>query len=182
MAKNEHTTELTIENRAVVITTRPVKHSIKKRMRNYFGKYGIGQETGRFEDIEIPIGGIEGIAIDESLTGLRVGTTDVKFTSPDKVDDFPLIGMGGEEDEPDLYEEVLKAIIATPGNRFLAVKYPFLMVFGQYLAEEEAEAQEFDSDEDDEEGKATQTSTNSETEGTSGVTRLSGSELTNDKT
>lgn len=175
MASNEHTTELTISGRAVVITTKSLNHAIKKRMRNYFGKYGIGQETGRFEDIDIPIGGIEGIAINEGLVGMRVGTSEVNFKNVDKVEDFPAIGMGGEEDELDLYEEVLKAIVNTPGNKFLAVKYPFMMVFAQYLETDEEE-------EESDEVNPTQTSTQSENQDTSGVTRLSGSELTGDKT
>lgn len=186
----KHPRNLTIENVNVEIEAGRLKHSIKRDLRNYFGKYGLDRETGMLDDIDIPSGVIEDKVIREGLVRLRIGTEEIRFTGNSPVDSFPDFAMGDEPGDIDLYEEVLKTLIDK--NQFLANQYPFGMVFAQYLsmvendiqAEKEKAAEEKNeetpkpekpaSDDDDE------VSTNplsSQEEATYTVERTSGSQL-----
>lgn len=160
---------IVIEGNNVEITVKEAPHALKRDMRNHFNKFGLGQESGMLEDIEIPAGLIEDLAVRRSLAKMVVGTTEVNLNEgPSPINAFPNIGMGDEDDEYDLYEEVLKTIVDK--NRFLAHKYPFNMVFMQYLSlirQEEKEAKEVDAEDP----------TKLESEDTSSGSLISGAEL-----
>lgn len=109
-----------------------MKQAVKRDLRNYFSNYSLERETGMFEGVDIPAGAIEDIVVRRGLKSMKVGNEEIQFTSNSPIDDYPDIGMGDEEDDVDLYEEVLKTIVDK--NRFLARQYPFNLVFAQYLA------------------------------------------------
>lgn len=123
---------LTIDNTNVEIEVARLNHAAKRDLRNYFSKYGLDRDTGAFEDVDIPAGVIEDLVIRRALKKLVIGTQQIRFDGASPVDSFPDFAMGDEEDEPDLYEEVLKTIVDR--NRWLARRYPFGLVFAQYLA------------------------------------------------
>lgn len=160
---------IVIDGDNVEITVDTAPHALKRDMRNHFNKFGLGQESGMLEDIEIPAGLIEDLAVRRSLKKMVVGTREIDLhegASP--INAFPAIGMGDEDDEYDLYEEVLKTIV--DANRFLAHKYPFNMVFLQYLQlvrQDEKESKDTDAEDP----------TKQENGDTSSVTRISGAEL-----
>lgn len=124
--------KLTINGVEVVIEANRMKHGVKRDLRNYFSNYSLDRETGMFEGVDIPTGAIESIAVRRGLSKMWHAGHEVQFNSADPIDDYPEIGMGDEDGDVDLYEEVLKTIIDK--NRFLARTYPFSMVFAQYLA------------------------------------------------
>lgn len=124
--------KLNINGVEVVIETNRLKHGIKRDLRNYFSNYSLDRETGMFEGVDIPTGAIESIVVRRGLSRLWHAGNEVQLTSADPIDDYPEIGMGDEEGDTDLYEEILKTIVDK--NRFLARSYPFSMVFAQYLA------------------------------------------------
>lgn len=134
MAEKYYTSPRTFQigNVGIEITPRRLTHAIKRDLRNYFSNYALERETGMFEGIEIPAGAIEDTVVRRGLEDLKVSGTSVQFNSPSPIDDFPDVGMGDEDDDIDLYEEVIKTIVDS--NRFLARIYPFNMVFAQYLA------------------------------------------------
>lgn len=136
----KHPRNLVVENTNVEIEAGRLKHSMKRELRNYFGKYGLDRETGMLDDIDIPAGLIEDKVIREGLLRLRIGTDEIRFTGNSPVDSFPDFAMGDEPGDIDLYEEVLKTIIDK--NQFLANQYPFGMVFAQYLSMVENDIEE----------------------------------------
>lgn len=123
---------LQIGNVGIEIKVNRLSHAVKRDLRNHFSNYALERETGMFEGIEIPAGAIEDIVVRRGLAELSEGGRLVQFSSSSPIDDFPDIGMGDEDGDTDLYEEVLKTIVDS--NRFLARIYPFNMVFAQYLA------------------------------------------------
>jgi len=186
MAEQYYTTprSLLIGNTRVIIEVNRLKHAVKRDLRNYFSNYSLERETGFFEGVDIPAGAIEDIVVRRGLNKLTVAGDEVKFESNSPIDDYPDIGMGDEDEDTDLYEEVLKTIVDR--NRFLARQYPFSMVFAQYLAmvnadkkkaEEEAEkAGGPEADEQPEDGGAGPDPTPSP-EATSTGRLLSGSDM-----
>lgn len=117
----------------VEIEVARLSHAVKRDLRNYFSKYGLDRDTGAFEDVDIPAGIIEDLVIRRGLKKLVISGDEVKFSGPSPVDSFPDdVGMGDGEDDVDLYEEVLKTIVDR--NRWLARRYPFGLVFAQYLS------------------------------------------------
>jgi hypothetical protein len=160
---------------------------VKRDLRNYFSNYSLERETGMFEGVDIPAGAIEDIAVRRGLKRMEVAGHEVQWTSNSPIDDFPDIGMGDEEGDIDLYEEVLKTIVDK--NRFLARSYPFSMVFAQYLAlvnqdkkdaEEKAEKAGGDKADEQPEDEVGENPTESP-EVTPTVQRISGSELSGAK-
>lgn len=121
-----------IGNINVVLEVNRLKQAVKRDLRNYFSNYSLERETGMFEGVDIPAGAIEDIVVRRGLEKMTVAGEEIQFTSNSPIDDYPDIGMGDEEDDVDLYEEVLKTIVDK--NRFLARQYPFNLVFAQYLA------------------------------------------------
>lgn len=156
MSKREFIENFEIGNTNIELKLRRLSHGIKPQLRNYFGRYGIDQDSGAFDDLTLPIGTIETIVFKNAVAEITVGTEKVRFRSANPVDDLPDIGMGDEEDEPDLYEEIMKRIVRH--NPFLAKKAPFLLVFAQYLDDEEL-AQEVDPTSQDGEEKEAASST-----------------------
>lgn len=124
--------QLQIGNALIKIEVKQLNHGIKPQLRNFFQNYSLERDTGMFEGIEIPAGAIESLVIRRALVNLYHNDTPTAWKSPDPVEDFPEVGMGNEDGDVDLYEEVLKTCV--DANRFLARLYPFNMVFGQYLA------------------------------------------------
>ena len=173
---------VTVGNTAVVLESNRLKQAVKRDLRNYFSNYSLERETGMFEGVDIPAGAIEDIVVRRGLKKMVVGGEEVQFTSNSPIDDYPDIGMGDEEGDVDLYEEVLKTIVDK--NRFLARQYPFNLVFAQYLALVNQEKKEAEdkvakatgqaADEQDSEVGPDPTSS---PEDTSIVQRISGSEL-----
>lgn len=172
-----------VGNIAVVLEVNRLKQAVKRDLRNYFSNYSLERETGMFEGVDIPAGAIEDIVVRRGLKSMRVGNEDIQFTSNSPIDDYPDIGMGDEEDDIDLYEEVLKTIVDR--NRFLARQYPFNLVFAQYLAlvnmekkekEEKVEKSGGPKADEQDDSVVGQDPTPSPTD-TSTVQRISGSEL-----
>ena len=120
-----------IGNRNVEVTVRRLSHRDKSDLRNFFQNYSLDPDTAMVEGFELPAGGIEQLVIRRALVSLTIGTNKLNFSTGNPVDSFPDIGMGDEEDDVDLYEEVLKTI--TDKNRWMARRQPFAMVFAQYL-------------------------------------------------
>lgn len=118
------------------------KHALKNELRNYFSNYALDRETGMFEGVDIPAGAIENIAVRRCLEKMVHNGVQVQFVSNSPIEDYPDVGMGDEEGDKDLYEEVLKTIVDK--TRFLARQYPFNMVFAQYLALVNADKQEYE--------------------------------------
>ena len=173
-----------IGNIAVVLEANRLKQAVKRDLRNYFSNYSLERETGMFEGVDIPAGAIEDIVVRRGLKLMKVGGEEIKFESNSPIDDYPDIGMGDEEDDIDLYEEVLKTIVDK--NRFLARQYPFNLVFAQYLALVNADKKDYEEKIEKAGGaKADEQKDVSEVgpdptpspEGTSTVQRISGSEL-----
>lgn len=171
-----------VGNVAVALEVNRLKQAVKRDLRNYFSNYSLERETGMFEGVDIPAGAIEDIVVRRGLKSMRVGNEDIQFTSNSPIDDYPDIGMGDEEDDIDLYEEVLKTIVDR--NRFLARQYPFNLVFAQYLAlvNQEKKATEQKAEKaggppaDEQESEVGPDPTTSPQD-TSTVQRISGSEL-----
>lgn len=170
----------------VEVHVQQLNHGTKRDLRNFFNKYGLDRQTGEFEDIDIHAGAIESLTVRRALVKLVVAGREVQFTSPQPEDDYPPdIGMGNDPEEKDLYTEVLKTVVDK--NRFLAYLYPFNLVFAQYLMlinmekqEEEKKREEAGGAKADEVPKDDAVGENptASPEGTSPVTRISGSELT----
>ncbi len=145
-------------------------HGIKPELKNYFGRYGLDPESGTFDDINIPTGTIESIVFKRAVKSLRIGNDVIKFASANPIDDLPEdVGMGDEEDELDLLEEIFKRIVIH--NRFLVRKAPYVLVFAQYAPQEVTE----EEDPTPSESEANQ-------EDTSTATRFSASDLKEGKT
>lgn len=125
-----------------------IGHGAKREMLDYFGKYGISRESGALSDIDIPIGLLQNIVLRRAIDSLEVGGRPVKFESLYVAEDLPSIGLGEEDDDVDLYEEILNLIVREPGNRWLGRKYPYMIVFGQFLATEGEEEEEDEDGED----------------------------------
>lgn len=189
-----HPRDITIENTNVRIEVGRLQHSIKRDLRNFFGKYGLDRETGMLDDIDIPAGMIEDMVIRRGLVRLTIGTEEIRFTGNSPVDSFPDFAMGDLPGEVDLYDEVVKTLVDK--NQFLANQYPFGMVFAQYLSMIEMEDQKTKEDaakekneeppkkekpasDDDEEVSTNPLS--SQDEDTSTPERISGSELSGKK-
>jgi hypothetical protein len=89
------------------------------------------------------------------LQSLRVGNRNIALdTGANLLASIPDVGMGDEPDDVDLYEELLKT--GVDKNRWIAVRFPFNMVFAQYLASINADKQEAEKsaqDKAEEEGK-----------------------------
>ncbi len=139
-----------IGNVGASIKVRRLSHAVKRDLRNYFSNYALERETGMFEGIEIPAGHIEDVVMRRGLEELHVGGSLIQFNSPSPVDDFPDVGMGDEDGDIDLYEEVLKTIVDK--NRFLARIYPFSMVFAQYLTLVNRDKSEYEKKQNEETG------------------------------
>lgn len=177
--------KLTIGNTTVEIKVKRGTHALKRDLKNFFSNYALERETGMFEGIDIPAGSIESLAIRRCLESMTVAGQRVQFNSADPIDDFPEIGLGDEEEEPDLLLEVNKTVVDF--NRFLAQTYPFNMVFGQYLAlvnrdkrkyeEEQGEKTDAKADTIDTKEQVAENPTVSEPD-TSTVTQISGSDIT----
>lgn len=127
---------LMIEGQHVEITFARLSHKDKSDLRNFFQKYSLGTE-GELEGIDLPAGGIEQLMIRRGLEKLVVGTKTITLDASNPVSSFPDLGMGDVEGELDLYDEVIKT--GVDKNRFLGRKYPFNMVFAQYLGQVEAD-------------------------------------------
>lgn len=123
---------LQIGHDLVKIEVKRGNHGIKRALRDFFQNYSLEQETGTFDGIDIPAGSIESLVVRRTLENVYVNGNLVQFVSNDPIDDLPDIGMGDEEDDIDLYVEILKTCV--DANRYLARKYPYNMVFAQYLA------------------------------------------------
>lgn len=176
---------ITIGNTSVEIKVKRGTHALKRDLKNFFSNYALERETGMFEGIDIPAGSIESLAIRRCLDSLTVAGQRVQFNSADPIDDFPEIGLGDEENEPDLLLEVNKTVVDF--NRFLAQTYPFNMVFGQYLALVNREKREYEEKQNEETGAQADTVDNKEqtTENptpsepdTSTAMQISGSDIT----
>lgn len=154
--------KMQIGNKGLEIKVRRLNHGVKRDLRNFFSNYALERETGMFEGIDIPAGAIESLVVRRGLDEMTFGGQIVQFNSPDPIDDFPDVGMGDEEDEVDLYIEVLKTIIDK--NRFLARQYPYNMVFAQYLALVNAEKREYEQKQASETGGKVDTPVNREDE------------------
>lgn len=143
------TEPLMVGNIKIEFDVGKLKHSIKPRLKNFFGTYGLNADQGQFDSYEVPTGTIESVALREGLTGLRVRGHKIELTSKNPVDDFPEELMDLEEKhEIDVYEEALKALVKH--NIWLGKKAPYAMVFAGYLPEEEKKelAAELDLTED----------------------------------
>lgn len=117
----------------VKITFARLDHKDKSDLRNFFQKYSLDPDTSNLEGIDLPAGGIEQLFIRRGLEALEVGTRSINLDAGNPVKSFPPeLGMGDDPDEKDLYEEVLKT--GVDKNRWTATRFPFNMVFGQYLA------------------------------------------------
>lgn len=124
--------KLTIEGRAVEITFNRMTPKDQSDLRNFFQKYSLGEE-GELEGIDLPAGGIEQLMIRRGLRGIKVNGINIELDSANPVNSFPSDwGMGDDVDGLSLYEEVIKT--GVDKNRWLARRYPFNMVFAQYLA------------------------------------------------
>lgn len=171
-----------IGNDRITIEVKQLNHGIKPQLRNFFQNYSLDQDTGMFEGIEIPTGAIESLVIRRALVNMTHNNKPVVFESPEPVEDFPPVGMGDNEDEPELYEEVLKTVVDS--NRFLARLYPFNMVFAQYKrlvdldkeAYERKMAEKTGAEMDNPNQDATVNPTQSQ-EDTSTATRISGGDI-----
>ncbi len=142
--------KLEFGNTTVEIEVKRGTHALKRDLKNFFSNYALERETGMFEGIDIPAGSIESLAIRRCLKSLTVAGQKVQFNSPDPIDDFPELGLGDDEDEPDLLLEVNKTVVDF--NRFLAQTYPFNMVFAQYLALVNRDKREYEEKQAEETG------------------------------
>lgn len=175
--------KIQIGNTGVEIEVRRGSHALKRDLKNFFSNYALERETGMFEGIDIPAGSIESLAVRRCLKSLTVANQLVQFNSPDPIDDFPDLGMGDEEGEPDLLLEVLKSVVDF--NRYLAQSYPYSMVFGQYLALVKRDKREYEEEQAEKTGAKPDTVNEDEdtTNPTpsepdmSTVTRISGSDI-----
>lgn len=179
-----------IGNRNVEVEVRRLSHRDKSDLRNYFQNYSLDPDTAMVEGFELPAGGIEQLVIRRALVNLTIGTNKLNFSTGNPVDAFPDIGMGDEEDDVDLYEEVLKTI--TDKNRWMARRQPFAMVFAQYLNavnDDKAEAEKAVREKAEEKGQDAPAEDNIPADGVGDdpldqrdmptTTRLSGSDLDN---
>jgi hypothetical protein len=117
----------------VEITFARLTHKDKSDLRNFFQKYSLDPDTSNLEGIDLPAGGIEQLFIRRGLESMKVGTRTIQLDASNPVNSFPNeIGMGDDPEDVDLYEEVLKTGIDR--NRWAGTRFPFNMVFGQYLA------------------------------------------------
>lgn len=177
-----------IGNRNVEVEVRRMSHRDKSDLRNYFQNYSLDPDTAMVEGFELPAGGIEQLVIRRALVSLTIGTNKLNFSTGNPVDAFPDIGMGDDEDDVDLYEEVLKTI--TDKNRWLARRQPFAMVFAQYLNavnDDKAEVEQELRDKAEEKGQDAPAGDNIpedgvgedplDTKDTPTITRLRGSDL-----
>jgi hypothetical protein len=119
-------------NKNVEVTVSRLNHRDKSDLRNYFQNYSLDPDIGVVEGIELPAGGIEQLVIRRSLQKLVIGTQTIQIQGTNPLEAIPDIGMGDEEEDVDIYEELLKTIVDK--NRWLARRPPFAMVFAQYLA------------------------------------------------
>jgi hypothetical protein len=104
----------------------------KSDLRSYFQNYSLDPDTAMVEGFELPAGAIEQLVIRRAVRGITVGTNKLNFATGNPVDALGDLAMGDEEDDVDIYEEILKTI--TDKNRWLARRQPFMMVFAQYLS------------------------------------------------
>ncbi len=141
---------LQIGNVGVNIKVRRLSHGVKRDLRNYFSNYALERETGMFEGIDIPAGAIEDLVVRRGLEELEVAGKVVQFNSSSPIDDLPDLGMGDEEGDIDLLEEILKTIVDS--NRFLARKYPFNMVFAQYFGLVQSDKRKYEQKHENETG------------------------------
>lgn len=160
----------------------------KSDLRSYFQNYSLDPDTAMVEGFELPAGAIEQLVIRRAIRSITVGNNKLNFTTGNPVDALGDVAMGDEEEDVDIYEEILKTIVDK--NRWLARRQPFAMVFAQYLsavlddkseAEEELAEKARDKglkepvkDEQPEDGAGDDPL---DTKDTSTLTRLSGSEL-----
>jgi hypothetical protein len=139
---------ITVGGVNVEITFGRLNMKDKSDIKNFFQKYSLGQDEGNLEGIDLPAGGIEQLFIRRGLQGLRVGNRNIPLdTGSNLLASIPDVGMGDDPDDVDLYDELLKT--GVDKNRWIAVRFPFNMVFAQYLqqinndkAENEKSAQE----------------------------------------
>lgn len=145
---------LTVEGQNVEITFNRMTPKDQSDLRNFFQKYSLGEE-GELEGIDLPSGGIEQLFIKRGLSGLKIGTREVRLNPSNPVESFPNdIGMGDDEDGIMLYTEVLKT--GVDKNRWAAHRFPYQMVFAQYLGmvnDEKAEKEEAEYQAAQEEGR-----------------------------
>jgi hypothetical protein len=125
--------DVTVSGVNVQLTFARLTHKDKSDLRNFFQKYSLDPDTSNLEGIDLPAGGIEQLFIRRGLEKMVVGTRTVQLDAGNPVSSFPNeIGMGDDPDDVDLYEEVLKT--GVDRNRWAGTRFPFNMVFGQYLA------------------------------------------------
>ncbi len=148
----ENPRTLQIGNQVISIKVRRLNHAVKRDLRNFFQNYALERETGMFEGIEIPAGAIEDIVFRRGIEDIKIGGTSIQFNSPSPIEDLPDIGMGDEEGDINLYEELLKTCVDS--NRFLARLYPFNMVFGQYLSLVNMDKREYEEKQKSQKGEA----------------------------
>ena len=160
----------------------------KSDLRSYFQNYSLDPDTAMVEGFELPAGAIEQLVIRRAVRSITIGNNKLNFATGNPVDALGDVAMGDEEEDVDIYEEILKTI--TDKNRWLARRQPFAMVFAQYLnlvMEDKAEAQKALEDKAREKGVNPPKSDDIpsdgvgddplDTEDTSTPMRLSGSEL-----
>jgi hypothetical protein len=160
----------------------------KSDLRSYFQNYSLDPDTAMVEGFELPAGAIEQLVIRRAVSGITIGTNKLNFTTGNPVDALGDVAMGDEEEDVDIYEEILKTIVDR--NRWLARRQPFAMVFAQYLsavlddksdAEEEiaekAKEKGMDAPAKDEKPEDGVGDDPLDTKDSPGPTRLSGSDL-----
>ena len=160
----------------------------KSDLRNYFQNYSLDPDTAMVEGFELPAGGIEQLVIRRAVSSITIGTNKLNFSTGNPVDALGDVGMGDEEEDVDVYTEILKTV--TDKNRWLARRNPFAMVFAQYLnevMEDKAKEERRLREKAEAEGKPTPSEDNIPEDGvgedplgsedTPTPTRLSGSDL-----
>jgi hypothetical protein len=124
---------ITVGGVNVEITFGRLNMKDKSDIKNFFQKYSLGADEGNLEGIDLPAGGIEQLFIRRGLQSLRIGNRNIPLdTGSNLLASIPDIGMGDDPDDVDLYTELLKT--GVDKNRWIAVRFPFEMVFAQYLA------------------------------------------------
>lgn len=160
----------------------------KSDLRSYFQNYSLDPDTAMVEGFELPAGAIEQLVIRRAIRSITIGNDKLNFTTGNPVDALGDVAMGDEEEDVDIYEELLKTI--TDKNRWLARRQPFAMVFAQYLSavlDDKAAAEKAVRDKAEEKGMNPPPEDEKpddgvgddplDTKDTPGPTRLSGSEL-----
>jgi hypothetical protein len=165
----------------------------KSDLRSYFQNYSLDPDTAMVEGFELPAGAIEQLVIRRAVRSITIGTNKLNFTTGNPVDALGDVAMGDEEEDVDIYEELLKTIVDK--NRWLARRQPFAMVFAQYLSavlDDKSEEEDRLAEKAQEKGVDAPPKDESpddgvgddplDTKDTSGPTRLSGSAIAGEKT